>query len=99
MVLYFRIMLEGRNFKILTDSEVVTENLQLQIQSDILKRLVVDLRDFSYDFDHIKVNINPADYISMNINNITFDTNLQNILFQVNHALLNANIKKTSIFR
>lgn len=92
-VMHFKSILIGRKFTILTDSKALTYPLKLENQSDIVARWILNLSDFDYTIEFLEGKINPADYVSRNICNITTQTELQNNLFKVNPQLSDENIK------
>ena len=65
--MHFKNLLCGKKIYFLTDSKCLTYHLNLEKQPDIVARWILDLQDFHLEFQHIKGNENPTDYIRRHV--------------------------------
>ena len=95
-LMHFKNLLWGKKVYILTDSKCLTYHLNLEKQPDIVARWILDLQDFQLEFQHIKGNENPTDYLSRHIMAIS-SSDLEKNLFQIDPRLSNSNIAKSQL--
>ena len=81
---HFKNILWGIKFTILTESKALTYHLNLEKQLDIIARWIEELQDCNFSTECIEGFVNPVDYPSRYMNDLSDNQNLENLLFSMN---------------
>lgn len=91
---YFREILYGRKFFILTDAKPLTKHINLANQPEIVARWLLFIQSFNYEILHIAGHENPADFLSR-----VYDENKCINVIQIDTFNTNNNLSKEKLLQ
>ncbi len=91
-IIHFRQYLYGIKFTLITDAKPLTYHLDLEKQSEITARWLLELQDYDFTVKHTPGEGNPADFLSRAVFNVQLQQDLINDIFKVDTELTYENL-------